>query len=285
MSTVKNTLTSLRERLDKLEVNLASQADFIETREKRLHLMEKNIELYRSSESQKVMLNVGGIEFVTCKHTLLSIPDNLFTELLTKVDLSQEIYIERKGEIFRIILDYFRTKNFNYKHHNLKTLLELKEEAEFFRVDALYTELDNLTKDIELVSYEHSGNYVYKGVTAGTQIVDDVKNKDLTKGICAKSPGFITFELNGNWEFEEIEIAGWNGDTKIWYPGNGSGAKIYTSEDKEKWTQVGTVSSSYASKIVTCKLKRSQGRYLKFEHNSFVGLGYLFVKRLPLEQN
>ena len=68
MSTVKNTLTSLRERLDKLEANLTSQADFIETREKRLHLMEKNIELYRSSESQKVLLNVGGI--IICDNLL-----------------------------------------------------------------------------------------------------------------------------------------------------------------------------------------------------------------------
>ena len=86
-------------------------------------------------------------------------------------------------------------------------------------------------------------------------------------------------------EFQEIEAAGFNGNKTLWFPGNGSGAKIYTSQDKEKWVQVGTLSSSYASKIVTCKLKRSQGRYLKFEHNSFIGLGYLFVKRIPLEQS
>ena len=81
-------------------------------------------------------------------------------------------------------------------------------------------------------------------------------------------------------EFEEMEIAGFNADPKLWYPENGSGSKIYTSMDKEKWTLVGNIPSGYGKKIVKVKPKKSQARYIKFEGTSYLGIGYLWVKKI-----
>ncbi|KIH44462.1 K+ channel tetramerization domain protein [Ancylostoma duodenale] len=64
---------------------------------------------------QIVNLNVGGHRFATSSHTLTWIPDSFFTSLLsgripTVRDDSGAIFIDRDPDVFRIILNYLRTK-------------------------------------------------------------------------------------------------------------------------------------------------------------------------------
>lgn len=285
MSEIKKDLTSIKERLEKIESNLAKQAAQIEDRESKLQLMSENIKQYKINDSKQIRLNIGGEIFTTCVNTLLKVPNTLFTKILEsdRVNLDEEIYIERRGDLFKILLHYFRYNDFNYKNYKKQTLLELKDEADFYNIEPIYNEIHDLTRDIELINFEYSGDYIHKGKTAGTQKFEDIKTNDPKTGICCKAPGKLQFELNGNWEFEEIDVLGYNGDTALWYPGNGSGAKIYSSPDNVTWTQIGTLSSSFASKLVTIKVKRSQARFIKFEHTSYLGLAYLFIKRVPLE--
>lgn len=285
MSIIKTDLNNIKSRLEKIETNLAKQSQQIDEREEKWAKMENNIRQYKLNDSKKVTLNIGGELFTTCINTLLSEKNSIFAKMVesNKFNSDEEIYIERRSDLFKIILNFLRYKEFNYKNYSKKTLLELKEEADFYNIETIYNEIHDLTRDIELVSMEYSGDYVYKGKISGTQKCEDLKTKDLNTGVCTKSPGFIIVELNGCWEFEEIDIGGWNGNAVLWYNGNGSGSKIYTSKDKTTWDTVGTISSSYASKIITAKLKRTQAKYIKFEHASYIGLGHLFVKRVPLE--
>jgi hypothetical protein len=100
------------------------------------------------------------------------------------------------------------------------------------------------------------------------------------KGVCAGSPGWIIVEMKRECEFEEMEIAGWKGNSTIWYCENGSGANILTSMDKEKWTQVGNIPSGYGSKIAKVKVKKSFAKYIKFQYTSYIGIGYLNIKKI-----
>jgi hypothetical protein len=178
------------------------------------------------------------------------------------------------------ILDFIRYNKINYMRFNKEELEELKIEAEYYEIGEICSHLERKMKDIDFVSYEINGVYSYNGQTAGTQKVEDLKDRNLNTGICAISPGWIVLELNNEWEFEEIEIAGWNGNSTLWFNGNGSGASIMTSKDKKTWKTVGTIPSNYASSITTVKLTKSIARYIKFNHNSYVGLGYLKIKKL-----
>ncbi len=56
--------------------------------------------------------------------------------------------------------------------------------------------------------------------------------------------------------------------------------QIQTSKDRTNWLSVGTIPNNYASTIVTVKLTKSTGRFIRFHHNSYVGLGYLNIKKL-----
>lgn len=137
-----------------------------------------------------------------------------------------------------------------------------------------------LIKGVLFVSFEINGEYTSGSQKAGTQKVNDLKDKSLSTGIRATSSGWIIVELNNVKEFDEIEIAGWNGNTSLWSPSNGSGASIMTSIDKNNWKTVGTIPSGYSSTIITVKLTKSIGKYIKFSHNSYLGLGYLNITAL-----
>jgi len=125
------------------------------------------------------------------------------------------------------------------------------------------------------VSFEYSGAYSYNGQTAGGGKVSDLRKRDLTSGICSTSPGWIIIELNANWEFDEMEVGGWTGNSTLWYNANGSGASIQTSSDKTNWKTVGTIPTNYGSAIQKVKLTLSSGKYVRFNHNSYLGLGFV----------
>lgn len=60
-----------------------------------------------------------------------------------------------------------------------------------------------------------------------------MKNNDLSKkgGLCLNLPGMVIFELEKMVNCSTIEIGGYSGDKKLWFPENGVGAEIMVSED------------------------------------------------------
>ena len=128
------------------------------------------------------------------------------------------------------------------------------------------------------MSFESNGTYSASGVMAGTNLVEDLKDTSCKKGICAISPGWILIEFNDIFEFEEIEAAGWNGNTTIWAVGNGAGTPIFVSEDKITWEQVGTLDGLCDTIILIKLTKRCSAQYIKFVSTGYLGLGYLNIK-------
>jgi len=151
-------------------------------------------------------------------------------------------------------------KNHFFNEH-FDTIIEKYEESE----------------EIEMVSFDSSGNYIVNGITAGTNRIEDLNDRSLTKGICAKINGWIIIELKKQYEVNEIEIGGWNGNKAIWGVSNGSGASISTSLDKSNWSSVGAIPTNYGAQIQKVSLKCTPTRYIKFEQNSYIGIGFLKI--------
>ena len=176
-------------------------------------------------------------------------------------------------DYFPIVLNYLRTKTINLKEYNRIELIEIKEEFDYYAVEGIVKELETLLNVVELVSFSSSAKYS----TCGTHKIEDLKTKDLNTGICVQSPYYITIELNYEHEFDKIEIGGWTGNSSYWASSNGSGAKISTSVDNVNFIEVGIIPSNFASTIITVDLKKSIGKYVKFQHTTYVGLGYFNV--------
>ncbi len=111
--------------------------------------------------------------------------------------------------------------------------------------------------------------------------MNNFEDRSLRKGICATHPGWIIIELSREIAFQEIEIGGWNGNTNIWSNSNGSGAHILTSNDKNNWINVGTIPNNYGNAIQQVRLSRLvNAKWVKFQHNSYLGIGYFKIKKL-----
>jgi len=284
-----NDLNKLKSQLESMNKEVLFQTTNIGVRDKSWEDMQSNFTTIVNSNSCKndrVRLDCGGKKFTTTKQTLLSAKKSLFEAIVNDpdFDLNQEIFFDRNPEYFGAILEYIRSGNINYKLFKKDEKKRLLEEARYYQITDIATYLEERTKEIDFVSFEFSGPYTYKGQIAGSNLLDDIRNPDLTVGaICAITPGVITFKLNSDWEFAEIQVGGYKGNTTLWYPENGSGAQISTSEDGKEWKKVGKIPSGYGKETKTVKLTKSTARYIKFNHTTYLGISYLKITKIETD--
>lgn len=279
-SSLKEELFNLKNRLETIESQLTNQSKQIEERESSWSKLEPKMEYILQTQGDKLKLNVGGEKFSVSVTSLKNIRDSFLCRLVEsgKIDLKEEVFIDRSPKLFKIILDFYRFQKIELSELTKREFEELKVEATYYSIDEIISYLDEVLIGAKFVGLETSGEYAHKGEVAGTNKVEDLHSTDLTTGVCAKAPGKIIIELKGEYEVKNIEIGGWTGNSKIWYADNGSGAKIYTSLDKTTWVHIGQIPSGYGTKIKPVKVtKTTKARYIKFEATSFVGIGHLKV--------
>jgi hypothetical protein len=280
---LKQELNNLKTKLEEIEIQLDEKLNEINIREEKWKEMEDQVNhVIQTNQEQIVKFNVGGKKFATCISSLNRIPNTLFYKLSNsnRFDFSQEIFIDRSPRLFPYILDYLRGNGINYPRFSIEEIEELSLEAEYYEMADICHHLQEIKKEVDFVKFESNGTYNYSGAPVGTNRVEDLKDISATKGITANSPGWILIEFNREWEFDEIDISGYNGNTTAWYPGNGSGAQIQTSTNKTNWKTVGTLPSNYGATVNNVKLTRSSAKYIKFVGTSYLGIGYLKIKKI-----
>jgi len=277
---IQDDLSGLKSKLENIEGEFDSKLKEVENKEAQFKKIEQQIEELISKKDSVVKLNIGGRVYQTRISTLLSIKDTLFAKIVSNSlennEPLTELFFDRSFDHFDVIIDFLRTKQFNPCGMSKSDIDELKEEVEYYGINEINDILAEIQKEVEFVGFESSGKYS----TAGTHKVEDLKDRSLMKGICVQSPYYITIELNFEHEFDSIDIGGYNGNTGLWYPGNGSNATILTSKNKSDWTEVGKIPSNFSSSIQNISLKRTTAKYIKFQHNSYLGIGFLQVNRI-----
>jgi hypothetical protein len=282
MSTgIRDELLVLKGKLELLEKELTDQMMELEVKAEKWAKIDEDAELLIKTKNSVLFLDVGGKKFQTKLDTLLSIKDTLFYKLILteQIDVTKEIFIDRNNDYFHIILSFLRNKKVNLNGYNNTKLREIYEEAVFYQMSDLVANIEDSLSEVCFVAFEVNGNYMSGTTLAGTQefeCLNNLEDKSLTKGICATSPGIITLTINREVEFEEIEIAGWGGNTGIWATTNGASSKILTSIDKNNWTEVGNTGSTYGN-ITKVKLTKSKAKYIRIQGTSYTGVGYLRI--------
>jgi hypothetical protein len=277
-SLLKDDLLGLKDKLELLEKEFENKLKDVDQKEKKFKEIDKQIEELVNEKDSIIKLDIGGKTFETKISTLLNIKDTLFYKMISrcvenKEEILKEIFIDRSYTYFQILLDYMRTKKYSLKHLNKFEIEDLESEVRYYGFSEILETITEKMKDIEIVGFTSSQRYS----NCGTHNYEDLKNRNLMGGICVQSPYWIVFELNLEHEINKIEIGGWNGDTGTWYPGNGSNAKILTSVDGVNFSEVGTIPGAYGTNIQTVHLRQSIGKYLKFEHTSYLGIGFLNI--------
>lgn len=277
--TIKTDLEGVKETLNNLEGNLDEQLKTLKEREEKWKKLDEEALNVTKSKNNIVKFNVSGEQFATKTETLLNVKDTLFYKIVMskKFDLSKEIFIDRSSRLFPVIMNYLRNGKINYNRLSNDELEELKQEADYYELVEIVTFLDERLKEPVIINFTFSGVYNSGGNVIGSNKLEDINDRNLTTGICANSPGWIVFELNHEFDFSNIEVGGYTGNTTYWGPTNGSGASILTSRDNVNFTHVGTIPSTFSNNITQITVNKSTAKYIKLNHNSYLGVGYFKI--------
>lgn len=279
-------LQKTKERLININITLNQNKEKIKIRTGIEKEMTQTYNDYILNKSNKIIkFNVGGTIFSTFQKTILSSngKDSLLEGVLLdkEIDKSRELFFDRNPFYFNYILNYLRNGELNIKLLSNHQWGYLLNEAKYFQIHGLIKYIKEKMMEIEFVSFHYSGAYFLNGEIAGTNLIEDIKDKSVEDGgICVKGPGHIIFELNSNWEFNKIEIKGYSGNSHIWNVNNGSGASIYSSIDKKEWILIGKIPIGFGNEVKNVNLLRSVGRFIKFESKYNIGIGYLKVYKI-----
>jgi hypothetical protein len=279
---LKSLLVTLRIDMGEIDKGLINQMSDLEKLEEKWKILDSEAVQISNEKKFVVSLNVGGKLFQTNIQTLLNIKDTLFYKIILSktFDMTNEIYIDRSPRYFNTILDYMRFKTFTPKAFSFPEKKELLEEAEYYEIAELIDVMGNQTKLIEIVKFEVNGFYMRGNIPVGNSSLEDIKSRTLNSGFALNSPGMLIIELNQEWEFCEIEIGGYKGNTSYFAASNGCGAQITTSLNKTQWNIVGTVPYGYENDIQTVKFKPTTAKYVKIQHTSYLGIGFINVKKM-----
>ena len=98
-----------------------------------------------------IRINVGGSLFSTLRSTLTKEPDSMLARIInttvpTDTDHDGNIFIDRNGDIFKIIINFLRTGNLRIEGSGWSKE-ELEEEAEYFMLQSLLHAIRRGPKD------------------------------------------------------------------------------------------------------------------------------------------
>lgn len=277
---LKGNLSSLKAKLKDISAQLEEQESGKLIKEQKQKNIDEKLAELRDQNRVVINLNIGGKNFACLKSNLLKDPNSIFSILLNENSGINELFFDRSPRLFNFLLDYLRFGKIDYKRFRKEDLEELYQEALFYEITDIRDYLCERTKEITPISMTFSGEYLYNGKIIGDNDVKSLSDPEMKKGICCKSPGWIEFELNSLWEFQNIQIGGYNGDKTAWYPGNGCGAQIHVSENGKDYKKVGNIPSKFAKEITTIKLDSVvSAKYVKIIHSSYLGVGYLKIEK------
>jgi hypothetical protein len=277
---LKKDITQLKSDLFDLEKRFNSYAVEIEIREQRWKNCEKKLEDLNKINEGQCTLNIGGKKFEVSLYTLKSRRGTIFYKQILRGEIKKgtTTFYDRDSTYFPIILSFLRTGKFKADKLSDEQKDDLLNEAQFYEVNFIIETLKATPQEIEFTAIDTSGIFQYEGQNVGSTNPKDLKDKFLNKGVCVTSPSTLTISFNREAEFDSIDLGGYNGNSISWYVGNGRGANIYTSMDKNNWTSVGQIPNDFGATIQNVKVNKTKARHIKFSHNDYLGIGYLEIK-------
>lgn len=235
-------------------------------------------EIMKNNSEYVITINFGGKIYQTFLKNLIKQKNSFFYFDILENFRSEKLFkkyffFDRNNEFSLLIINFMRTNVLNVKGLTYNELLKLLGELKYFGLWEAYKIVINSLKDIKLLKFT-SGPLHNACKTPNPNILNIKGNKG---GIAVNSPYYIMFELENETEIKTIDIHGFSLNPSLFAPTNGANAKILVSKDNINFEDVGNIPSTYNQFEIKIELKIKCGKYLKFQHTSYLGIGYLKI--------
>lgn len=271
-------LQNFKAQLDELRPVFEEKMAEIDVKSKKFIETDNRIaELVKAEGNQKITIQVGGKVYVTLLKTLLSKKDNIFykwiyDDLEVGLEYPKSFFFDRDNTYFSSVLDYLRTGVLSIQEMPLNIMTELREDLAYYGIWPAHRQIDDLIKNIVIISFTSSSRYS----SMGTHSIDGIGDKNNKGGICVQSPYEICFELNLIHNIKGFEIRGFNDSG--WTSSYGEGASVSVGIDKTNFKLTSaTIPSGFGTTIKTVTFKEEfVGKFVKIKNASnYLGIGYI----------
>ena len=229
-----------------------------------------------------IKLNVGGSSFHTSSSTLEWIPNTFFTTLLngklpSEKDENGAYFIDRDPDLFKIILQYLRTKQFSLLENdgsriNRRLVSELLHECEFYGISPLIERLHHLEATFENIRNTDENDFSFTG-----KIPND--SRDIGGFMCGYDSYNQSSETCGDIHFNGlVEYVENRRPTRVTEPSAGFSKTvniICTVDNYSAFKNFGPA-SKFCHFWRFCPIKRRSSRQGNFENFDFLAENYIF---------
>lgn len=275
---IQPTTSPLDSLMDKMENELYKQKEKILQTSELLIDIDKEINiLIKKNFANIIRLNIGGKIFIIQLAELLSIKDTLFYKIyyFNKNDFDKEIFFDRSPQLFPFLLNYLKYKTIDYDLLSLQELKELKIEAEYYEINNIITYIDSRPLELKIIQANWRESYSPSD-RLGKNILQDLIDKNRSKGYQLFRKCSIIFELNYEWRIDKIYYASLN--TGNYYNPDNFKVRIKISSNNLTWETLSYLPTSIKDNTIMIKCNGEKGKYIKFTSKYDLGLGYLEIK-------
>jgi hypothetical protein len=273
LNAIKWSILNLENKIDAMEEEFKTKALLTENRTIKHKILKERVNevIRQNSKKDLVTINIGNKVFTTLYENIKNIDSPLLRRL---VEINRNIFIDRSSKYFHFIMYYIRHKKLDSDKIQYGELQNVLEEFEYYNIFDIVGYLRSRIGEVRFVNYESSGAYYYNDVMIGTNIVEDLHNKDVTTGLSTGMNGWIIIEFDKECTLEEFEVQTLQDIN--WSSSHGNNSSVSFSKNRIIW--------EYKTMLLKngelCKFKRTTAKYIKFESNLFIGLSYLKIKKI-----
>jgi hypothetical protein len=314
-SDVMSYIKDLKTKLFSLEDNYSKRLKDLEIRESKITKLEQKMKDVIDLQNNVIFFNIGGEKVAVSKILIQScIYDNILKDVIENLlDIGrslkdvENVFIDRNVKQFFFIIEIMRKgslilqgkqaklklpRNINHKAFIQDINFYFKQDAEKVLEDIslYYYEDDNSSKivylnrtDSILLSCKVSTNLPNDLLDAyRASNIDDIRKKTSAKAFFVSYDSELVVELTYPTKIELIEVKPFTFDLDSWYPGEGAGTFIFTSNDNKEWDFLATIPEEYGSDmemIYPVFFEPRVAKYVKFQTGDFtLSVSYLKIK-------
>jgi hypothetical protein len=301
-SDVMSYIKDLKNKLFSLEENYCKRMKVLENREHAESRLDQKIKDLVELQKEILTFNIGGEKVNVSRNLIEScIYDNILKDVIENLlDIGrsskdvENVFIDRSAKTFYYIVELIRKSKLIHQNKEAKLIIPNAYDAKVFLNEVQFyfkQDAERVLEDI-VIGYQTEKGVVYLNQNISiiesckvstvlpnemldpyrASIYDDIRKKSSNKAFFVSYDSEFVVNLTHSTKLNSIEVKPFTFDLDSWYPGEGAGAFIFTSNDGNEYDFLAAIPDDYGSDlqvVYRIDFDPRVAKYIKFQTGDF----------------